>query len=1685
MDDDGTLAGVGDPASDIGEVGDRDPTIRLEVGARCIVTNVDYFSEPLEIVAKGANAFDDVVLLAENSPFNPAASFASGNRSPGVFQHDPMVNFVDDPVAHTISFTVTAALANAMSDPTKGLTPGYRCGNPAHRNSQRGDFIIVSGDLPAKSQQELDDVGDTTDTAGTILLTPTGSGGVVGAIQAPGNQDMYRLVAPASGRMTINLSPTDGSALQDIVFVDESDGDQIGYHVAADAGQSIAIQLDVLAGQTYFVQVADFTNATGGYELTFNTSPTPSPFPGARFVPADTSGANVQGAILTPKQIDNYYFVAPVTGQMIIRQDADSGSALDSQLSVYDKTLHLLASDDNSDGGFDSRVEFSVAAGQPYLVQASGRVYVTDVGGSQVVDEALSTGAYQLLLIPQDFGSTFAAAQPLTLDVSGTSQKGTIATADAQDMFRFVAPTSGTWEIGLAAPSGSSLVGTISIFDGSQALLANETDETHTGDRIVRVDVQAAKGQTYYVRAAGASGSTGRYILYVVPDPGNHSAATASPLDLISDNLTQNVMTTFATQPGVISTPGESGWFRFTAPASGPLQIRQFAVDGSSLDSSLAVYDAANLLLADADDDGSSLNSQVVMNVTAGQSYFIRAAGVGDSTGRYRLTLSTDNSADTFTAATFLDTSSGSAVYTGYIGGLGDVDLFRFTAPASGPLPIELTATPRDEQDANLDGQLAVFDASGKPILQDKTVYDANEKSSVQHNAILQDDDSGGDYNSYLTINKAVQGATYYVSVKSFGSSSGAYRLVIGKEHGSIQHTASPLAMDASGSAQVSGRITQGDDWYHFTSTVSGPLVVALSIPNLSNLTGQVTLYNNGQPLASAKNVSGAPAAVTLNVMAGHDYYIQVQGLSPAPHAPQTTGPYALYLSVPATNSTPGGAVPLDLSTGTATAVGDIAFPSASGWFKFQAPVSGMIGIQQSNAVGSFLIDTVSVYSNPNSTAPLSTVTGFSQTFASLQMAVTAGQTYYINSSAFGSGTGQYDLSVVRLPSSGLQLQTTDLTAVTPQDLVISLLGQDSGITVVPGTVQYIGALGASGVFSGGAGIVGIPSGALLTTGSTSDVVGPNFTEGSPGYGHSTAGDPDLDQLVQGGTRNAAVVSFDFIPSVNLVQLSYVFASAEYSRFSSSVFDDVFGAFVNGVDYARVPGSGTPAPGTGDIVSVNTINQGTNAQFFIDNSIPPTGGLASLHTQMNGLTTVLTLEAPVHPGQVNHIKLAIADAVDPLYTSAVFLQQGSFHAADQTVDRPVGNQSLQTLARTASVASVRDLGAAGTSRLVNNAVVQELVASGLTASSKVHGDFLVLTVDPVDYTLTDFSGGGLSNPFHDSDGTNSLLIVPNVVSGLFHLDLVGVGGNFQIGASYVTAFGQVTSVLVTGTGSVNTDVVLDFSKLDGRIEVINVAAANRPASPGETISVPGASPLARTLLTSVVVPIFISVAQAPTYATETNEEKNPGGASVPAVAQSSSVMDVVDLLFQQARVTADEFGHGLQSMAGNVGEALDGAARSLGSSLEPFGFGLQEWWLSGFHDLIQDIGGRVLRAGAAAAQEIRRRIGPVHRPTANPVPHPPTGEHEGTAPLPLPEKGAAGEPNVRPLGVAKPLAAVPEPPNVADQRSPRAINLEDHGRAEFLIAAVFASSLYARPDVENALTCGGTDKGRRQRWVNR
>jgi PKD repeat protein len=78
-----------------------------------------------------------------------------------------------------------------------------------------------------------------------------------------------------------------------------------------------------------------------------------------------------------------------------------------------------------------------------------------------------------------------------------------------------------------------------------------------------------------------------------------------------------------------------------------------------------------------------------------------------------------------------------------------------------------------------------------------------------------------------------------------------------------------------------------------------------------------------------------------------------------------------------------------------------------------------------------------------------------------------------------------------------------------------------------------------------------------------------------------------------------------------------------------------------GVNIAEIPGTNLP-------VSINSLNQFVNTQYFIPND----GGLT---VQYDAFTTPLWAKLPVQSGQTYHVRIAIADVGDGVFDSGVFL----------------------------------------------------------------------------------------------------------------------------------------------------------------------------------------------------------------------------------------------------------------------------------------------------------------------------------------------------------------------------------------------------------------------------------------------
>jgi hypothetical protein len=237
----------------------------------------------------------------------------------------------------------------------------------------------------------------------------------------------------------------------------------------------------------------------------------------------------------------------------------------------------------------------------------------------------------------------------------------------------------------------------------------------------------------------------------------------------------------------------------------------------------------------------------------------------------------------------------------------------------------------------------------------------------------------------------------------------------------------------------------------------------------------------------------------------------------------------------------------------------------------------------------------------------------------------------------------------------------------TPEELAQWIVGPNFTVS----SVSYTGAAVARGAFGNGT-ATGLPinTGVILSTGDIALAKGPNDSSNAT-KDNSEIGDPDLDALLgapQPVTEDAAVLEFDIVSSVatNLA-IEYMFASEEYPEFVGSQYNDIMAIFVNGTNIALVPGTTLP-------VSVNNINGGfanpdgpnipaTHPEYYVDNSDPGFSALPEYsanvpvyHLQYDGTTVLLAAQANISANVTYRVKIAIADANDRDYDSAVFVK---------------------------------------------------------------------------------------------------------------------------------------------------------------------------------------------------------------------------------------------------------------------------------------------------------------------------------------------------------------------------------------------------------------------------------------------
>lgn len=239
-------------------------------------------------------------------------------------------------------------------------------------------------------------------------------------------------------------------------------------------------------------------------------------------------------------------------------------------------------------------------------------------------------------------------------------------------------------------------------------------------------------------------------------------------------------------------------------------------------------------------------------------------------------------------------------------------------------------------------------------------------------------------------------------------------------------------------------------------------------------------------------------------------------------------------------------------------------------------------------------------------------------------------------------------LAAFAMVMSGAYAQLTVSPQTDLQALARAITGP--GVTIANPEINCAGQ--GYGEFHYSGTLLGIDDGILLTSGKIANAVGPNNAENTTSQ-QSTGGSSILNAVTGRTTYDACKFEFDVIPAGDTLRFDFVFGSEEYNEWVGSQYNDVFGFFISGPGIAGDPGIGNDrnialVPGTDQAVTINNVNNGSNAAFFHDNA----GGQ---FIQYDGITRGLSAVSQVQPCQTYHLKLIVADASDKKYDSGVFI----------------------------------------------------------------------------------------------------------------------------------------------------------------------------------------------------------------------------------------------------------------------------------------------------------------------------------------------------------------------------------------------------------------------------------------------
>ena len=245
--------------------------------------------------------------------------------------------------------------------------------------------------------------------------------------------------------------------------------------------------------------------------------------------------------------------------------------------------------------------------------------------------------------------------------------------------------------------------------------------------------------------------------------------------------------------------------------------------------------------------------------------------------------------------------------------------------------------------------------------------------------------------------------------------------------------------------------------------------------------------------------------------------------------------------------------------------------------------------------------------------------------------------------------------------------QTVTVDSPRPAEDLVNILFDDSCAEI---SNVSISSTQAAGYFNNNGGAFPLADGVILRTGVASLSAG-SYTGNDADLSSrlNSNGDPYLQDLNAASGNTGAIsetsfLEFDFVPLASNFSFNFIFASNEYGEWQCSS-QDIMAIVLTDLGSGQSQNLAvTPA---GEPVAVRNIRDqrnnpacnGINSNLF--DSYEVNNPQSTIN--MRGYTQMLNASSSLTPGNTYRIRIAIADANDADFDSAIFLQGGSFNTS--------------------------------------------------------------------------------------------------------------------------------------------------------------------------------------------------------------------------------------------------------------------------------------------------------------------------------------------------------------------------------------------------------------------------------------